>query len=184
MSVYKTLSARERILNTAHTLFYREGIRATGVDRLIAEAGVTKVTFYRHFPSKTNLILAYLQYRHQLWMTWLRKAIVRRRGYPLDELLVSTFREWVGSEEYRGCAFINAVVELQGDLPEVGGIAKRHKDELVETIADLMPETEDRMAIARAVVVALDGAIVHAQIENHPDFAIDALETVLRKLLR
>jgi len=54
--VSPTLPARERILLTAHELFYRDGIRATGIDRVIAESGVTKVTFYRHFPSKNDLI--------------------------------------------------------------------------------------------------------------------------------
>jgi AcrR family transcriptional regulator len=58
------LSARDRILRTAHDLFYADGLRATGIDRVIAEAGVTKVTFYRHFPSKNDLILAYLNLRH------------------------------------------------------------------------------------------------------------------------
>ena len=62
-----TPSARDRILRTAHDLFYRDGIRATGIDRVIAESGVAKLTFYRHFPSKNDLIRAYLDYRHQRW---------------------------------------------------------------------------------------------------------------------
>ena len=60
-----TLPARERILVTAHELFYRDGLRATGIDRLIAESGVAKLTFYRHFPSKDDLIRTFLDYRHQ-----------------------------------------------------------------------------------------------------------------------
>ena len=58
------LPPRERILRTAHDLFYRDGIRATGIDRVIAESGVAKVTFYRQFPSKDDLVLAYLDFRH------------------------------------------------------------------------------------------------------------------------
>ena len=68
------LPASERILLTAHDLFYREGIRATGIDRVIAESGVTKVTFYRHFPSKNELILAFLAYRHERWMALVRRG--------------------------------------------------------------------------------------------------------------
>ncbi|WP_394700542.1 TetR/AcrR family transcriptional regulator [Thiomicrorhabdus sp.] len=76
------LPARERILLTAHDLFYREGIRATGIDRLIREAGVTKVTFYRHFPSKNDLILAFLHYRHQRWMDWFASGAENSRKSP------------------------------------------------------------------------------------------------------
>eukprot|EP01031_Cornospumella_fuschlensis_P009142 gene9142-11228_t len=57
-----TLPARDRILVTAHDLFYRDGIRATGIDRIIAESGVAKLTFYRHFPSKDELVKAFLNY--------------------------------------------------------------------------------------------------------------------------
>ncbi len=75
------LPARERILATAYRLFYREGIRATGIDKVIAEAGgVTKVTFYRHFPSKDALILAYLELRHQRWMDWFVDSLDRHAG--------------------------------------------------------------------------------------------------------
>src|SRR6218665_2250806 len=64
------LPARDRILVTAHQLFYRDGIRATGIDRIIAESGVAKLTFYRHFPSKDDLVLAFLDYRHDRWLAW------------------------------------------------------------------------------------------------------------------
>ena len=75
--IHGELPARERILRTAHDLFYAEGLRATGIDRVIAEAGVTKVTFYRHFPSKNDLILAYLNLRHEQWMAWFVAALAR-----------------------------------------------------------------------------------------------------------
>ena len=72
-----SLSARERILHTAYRLFYRDGIRATGIDAVIADARVTKVTFYRHFPSKDALIIAFLELRHHRWMQWFREALTR-----------------------------------------------------------------------------------------------------------
>ncbi|MBC8948429.1 hypothetical protein Xets_01100 [Xenorhabdus sp. TS4] len=77
----KVSKARERILKTAHMLFYRDGIRATGIDRIIKESEVTKVTFYRHFPSKNDLILAFLDYRHELWIQWFKKSLQVRREY-------------------------------------------------------------------------------------------------------
>src|SRR3954470_24343514 len=74
------LPARERILVTSHDLFYRAGIRATGIDRVIAASGVTKVTFYRHFPSKDDLVRAFLDHRHGLWMAWFVDALGRGRA--------------------------------------------------------------------------------------------------------
>src|ERR1700712_4327962 len=91
---------RERILHTAHDLFYRDGIRATGIDRVIAESGVAKVTFYRQFASKDDLILAFLDYRHERWMAWFVDALARHGGTPAA--LVPTLREWLSSAEFRG----------------------------------------------------------------------------------
>ena len=77
-----TLPARERILVTAHELFYRDGLRATGIDRIIAESGVAKLTFYRHFPSKDALIRTFLDYRHERWMAWFVDALGRHGAVP------------------------------------------------------------------------------------------------------
>ncbi len=182
----EALSARDRILRTAHDLFYRNGIRATGVDRVIVEAGVTKVTFYRHFPSKNDLIRAYLEYRHRLWMDWVVDALERHRGRGrgVEKRLVAVFQEWFESEGYRGCAFLNAVVEMAGVLPEVADIAKRHKDAVADVIARLLPESPDRQDRAQAIAVALDGAILRAQMERTAESALAALDMTLRGLAK
>lgn len=161
------LSARERILRTAHDLFYRDGVRATGIDKVIAEAGVTKVTFYRHFPSKNDLIRAYLDYRHELWINWFIDALTRHgatSGQGLNAL-VPTMEEWFNNPIYRGCAFINTVSELGCVLPDVLEISSRHKQDMTDVIAGLLPETPDRVAIANAAAIAVDGAIVKAQLD-------------------
>lgn len=102
----------------------------------------------------------------------------------MEKLLVAVFQEWFESEGYRGCAFLNAVVELADALPEVAGIAKRHKDEVTEAIARLLPESEDRTGRALAIAVALDGAILRAQMEKNAAPALDALERILRALIK
>lgn len=177
------LPARQRILLTAHDLFYREGIRATGIDRLIAESGVTKVTFYRHFPSKNDLVCAYLAYRHELWMAWFVDALARhgaeRRGLAA---LVPALAEWLGDRDFRGCAFINSVGELAGSLPQVTDIARRHKDEMTAVIERLLPASRTRTRRARAIAVAIDGAIVHAQFEQTPDAPLKTLEWLVKSL--
>jgi AcrR family transcriptional regulator len=174
--------ARERILLTAHALFYRDGIRATGIDRVIAESGVTKVTFYRHFPSKNLLVQAYLDHRHARWMAWFDDALRRhggeRAGRGLDAL-VPALAEWLRDEHYRGCAFINGVGELGGALPEVVEIARRHKADMAARIAALLPPSRRRVRDAQALALAVDGAIVHAQFDASPEAALTGLQRLV-----
>lgn len=168
----KSSPARNRILETAHDLFYRDGVRATGIDRLIAEAGVTKVTFYRHFPSKDDLVLAFLDYRHERWMGWFCAALARhregqredeRRADPLAPLALA-LAEWFENPDFRGCAFINSVAEMGGALPRAVEIAARHKDDMTKAIAALLPrDMENRAIAAQAAGLAADGAIIRAQ---------------------
>ncbi|WP_266156342.1 TetR/AcrR family transcriptional regulator [Dyella silvatica] len=174
-------AARDRILQTAHDLFYRDGVRATGIDRVIAEAGVTKVTFYRHFPSKDDLVLAYLAYRHQRWIDWFIDALKRHgaRGKPLAAAVVAAMSEWFASEDFRGCAFINSVIELGGALPEVHQITQRHKQTMVDALVAGLPATRHAKADALAMAVAIDGALVRAQYDED---ASDALKSLTRLL--
>lgn len=178
-SVSQTHSARERILLTAHELFYQEGIRATGIDRVIAEAGVTKATFYRHYPSKNDLIREFLEYRHQRWMAWFIDALQRHGGSV--KAIVPALAEWFRGEHFRGCAFINSVAELGGDLPEVAEMARRHKAEMAFVIARLLPSRQ-RKQNAQAVALAIDGAIIRAQFDQTPDGALLALGRILKAL--
>jgi len=171
-----TSSARERILLTAHALFYREGIRATGIDRIIREAGVTKVTFYRHFPSKNDLIRDYLEYRHEHWMNWFRNALQRygtSSAKPLDTV-VEALGEWFQDEAYRGCAFINAVAEFDGALSDVAEISRRHKKEMTDVLGSLLAGSASEGKEAM-VAMAIDGAIIRAQMENSPEAALQTL---------
>ncbi len=165
--------ARERILLTAHDLFYRDGIRSTGIDSVIEQAGVTKVTFYRHFRSKNVLIVAYLEYRHERWMTWFTAAL-QRHGGTLPAL-VPTMAEWFRAPGYRGCAFINGVSEIAPALPEVSEITRRHKTDMQKAIAALLPSGRGRENLARALALVVDGSIVQAQFRSDP-------EAVLRDL--
>lgn len=174
------LPARERILMTAHDLFYRDGIRATGIDRVIAEAGVTKVTFYRHFPSKNDLICEFLEFRHRRWMDWFVDAL-QRHGGDL-KALSPALAEWFRSEIYRGCAFINSVGELGPVLPGVVEISRRHKQDMTAAIEALMPESDQRERDAQAIALAVDGAIIRAQFDESPDAALQALERVVGSL--
>lgn len=156
------LSARDRILHTAHDLFYRDGIRATGIDRVIAESRVTKVTFYRHFPSKNELIVQYLTLRHERWMGWFTDALQRHGGQGVPAL-VESLREWLASPTFRGCAFLNSVSEMGTSLPEAVSLTAQHKDDMREAIGTLLPASPQRKRQAAALALAVDGAIVQTQ---------------------
>src|SRR5258708_35050323 len=150
--------ARERILLTAHDLFYRDGIRSTGIASVIEQAGVTKVTFYRHFRSKNVLIVAYLEHRHERWMTWFTAAL-QRHGGTLPAL-VPTMAEWFRAPGYRGCAFINGVSEIAPALPQVSEITRRHKTDMQNAIAALLPPGRLREGLAGALAVVVEGAML------------------------
>jgi AcrR family transcriptional regulator len=177
------LPAREKILRTAHDLFYRNGIRATGVDRIIAESGVAKLTFYRHFASKDELIRSFLEYRHEVWMTWFLEALSRHGAEAGGGLrpLLGAMSEWFSEPKFRGCAFINSVVEVGGTLPDAMAIARRHKNDMTRAIGDLLPDSSSRRAHAQAAALAVDGAIIRAQMYGAKD-ALGSLRLLVQAL--
>ncbi|MEA9390414.1 TetR/AcrR family transcriptional regulator [Acerihabitans sp. TG2] len=161
----KLSEARERILNSAHRLFYRDGIRATGIDRIIKEAAVTKVTFYRHFPSKNNLILAFLDFRHRLWINWFEESLRRNinRYGTLPEGLTETLAEWFKSDDFRGCAFINTVSEIGNELPQVMPLIREHKTQMEQIIASFISSEKDEGRMAQKYALLVEGAITTVQ---------------------
>jgi AcrR family transcriptional regulator len=176
------LPPRERILHAAHDLFYRDGIRATGIDRVIAESGVAKVTFYRQFPSKDDLILAFLDHRHERWMTWFVAAL-SRHGDTVAAI-APALREWLASPGFRGCAFLNSVGELGPALPAVLDATRRHKQDMAAAIARLIVPAAGRARLARALALAVDGAIVQAQFHASPDAPLESLAFLIKALDR
>lgn len=180
------LSPRERILRTAHDLFYAEGLRATGIDRVIAEAGVTKVTFYRHFPSKNDLILAYLNLRHERWMAWFTDALQRHGGASQGaQALPQVMKEWFRGEalgDFRGCAFLNGVSEMGPTMPAVVEATRQHKQQMTDAIEALLPQSGQRKGAAEALAIAVDGAIVQTQYSGDPAPALRALQFIADQL--
>ncbi len=114
-------STRERIVHTAYELFTRRGIRAVGMDEVIARAAVAKATLYRHFPTKDDLVLAVLQRREQLWTYELIEAESRSRGNTPEEQLLAIFdvlHDWFQQHEgYDGCSFIRVLLEMGATHP-------------------------------------------------------------------
>jgi AcrR family transcriptional regulator len=108
-------SGGDRISRAAYELFSRHGVRDVGVDAVIARAGTAKMTLYRNFPSKDDLILDFLRRREQLWTVgWLQFESARRGERPQDRLLAifDLFSEWFGRADFEGCAFLTTMMEV------------------------------------------------------------------------
>src|SRR5580692_5631807 len=108
-------SGRERLSRAAYELFSREGVRAVGVDTVIARAGTAKMTLYRNFTSKDDLILDFLRRREQLWTReWLEAESQRRGASPRDHLLAifDIFSEWFSQPDFEGCSFLTTMIEV------------------------------------------------------------------------
>jgi AcrR family transcriptional regulator len=110
----KKESAKSRILKVASDLFYHEGVRAVGIDRIIDESGVAKASFYRNYATKDELVVAYLEYRHQLSMNNVDEAHRKYPDSPVKQLydLIHGLAARMKSPNYRGCSFMNTAVEF------------------------------------------------------------------------
>ena len=157
-----TRPARERLLTAAGELFYESGIAATGVDAVLARAGVSPATMYAHFAGKDGLVAAYLEERHTTWrQTW--DAVLAGYRDPVDRLLsvfdaVARFRQQQGNR--RGCAFLAAATELPPGHP---GQRWLEADSRLLTgrlhelaVAAALPDPED---VAATLLLCYDGAL-------------------------
>jgi AcrR family transcriptional regulator len=161
-------TARERVLRAAYDLFCRHGVQAVGVDRIVAEAGVAKMTLYKHFRSKEELIVATLELRGELWTRgWLGRSLAEHPGPPGATLLAifDNLDEWVRSDDFDGCLFNNSLLETHdADSPVRAGALEQRTNvrELIRELADAAgapaPET-----LARDFQLLMTGTIVAAE---------------------
>src|SRR6201996_4241491 len=160
---------RERIVEAATELFYAQGLRAVSAEKIIAQVGITKVTFYRHFPTKDDLIVAYLERRAQ----WERDAIAQARQAAAD--VPDAFRivaEAIGAEScspgFRGCPFINAAAEYADPEHPVRRTVDSHRRWFRQAIQDLLAEMDvpDPALVADQVVMLRDGAMVSGYLSD------------------
>lgn len=181
---FESLPPRERILAAAHALFYGEGIRATGVDKIIERSSVSKVTFYRQYASKDDLIRAYLDYRHIHWISWFRASLedATAAGSSAANALAATLRSWFSRADFRGCAFLNAAAELGSSDPEILQTVRRHKQEMSSVLDGVFGA--EAVSAGRSLSLLIDGAIVHAQMGQPIDEVLRDLEAAVAKAVR
>lgn len=178
--------AAERILQTASRLFYEEGIRAVGVDAISEAADVSKVTLYKNFGSKDELVAAYLRRRDGRWRAVLARD-TDRHADPVERLLAvfDAYGDYLFDEEgYRGCAFINAAAELPDDDHPARPVIRAHKDGIREHLSILAARAGFRApeALAERLLILLEGAWVTAVVRRSAAPLDSAREVAVRLL--
>jgi AcrR family transcriptional regulator len=158
--------AQERILSSAYELFSRRAIRDVGVDEIIESAGVAKATLYRHFPSKDDLVVAFLERREQLWTREFVEVEARRRASTPDEQLLAifdVFDEWFRRDDFEACSFINVLLEM-GTAHPAGKASVRHLENIRSVVRALAEEAglRDLDSFARSWHILMKGSIVSA----------------------
>lgn len=161
--------AKERIQSVADELFYRFGINATGIDEIVEKANVAKMTLYKNFQSKDNLVLDFLQERDRKWNEHL-ESFTKKCSTPEERILAvfDALNDWIEDKGFRGCAFINTAVEIADFEHPAFVFARRHKRRLRNYFKEQLIEAgsynpeED----ADQLLILFEGAIITAQMES------------------
>jgi AcrR family transcriptional regulator len=180
------VSARERILATASELFYREGIRAIGVDTVVERSGVSKTSLYRLFDSKDALITAFAAEKDRLFWAWWDRLEEQHATDPraLLEALLSGIGQRIGHSTYRGCPFLNLATEFPDDNHPGRAVAQGNKEgmraRLATIVAKLGVSDPDRTASQIALII--NGAYVTGLIVEPTDLVADLVDAAMKLL--
>jgi len=176
-------AARERLLSTADRLFYAQGIQATGVDQVVAEAEVAKATLYSNFPGKDGLIAAYLERRLVEWVTSARAVDdPSLSAAERVDRLFALLERGVRSRDFRGCPFTNAVIECP-NVRQVREVVKRYRVAMADHFAEISGLDPTDSRVTRLAMI-YDGALTAAKsvhdwkaVEEARRFAIEVVDT-------
>lgn len=178
------MSTSDTITQSALRLFYRQGFHASGVEQLSQEAGVTKKTLYRHFPSKEHLVEAALQLRDSEFMARARAA-VEAAGEPLRPLAYIDFiAAWVQEPGFHGCAFINASAEYSAPTDPPHRLAKAHKQQVLDYLEAICRDAQlpQPPRVARQLFLIGEGLIVASQVNGPLQEVIEAARDMALRL--
>lgn len=169
---------RERLLRAATRLFYRHGINAVGIEAVIAEADVARMSLYRHFGSKDELVAACLDQLDRYYHDWFVDQVEQRNESARHRLLAAfdVLDEWIHSDDFRGCAFINAAVELADPQHAANSAVLAHKARNRGYLEELATQAgaPDPSTLARQMLLLIEGAIVTALVQGDRNAARDA----------
>jgi len=157
---------RERLLDTAYTLFSTRGVNQVGIDTLLAESDCAKASLYKYFRSKDDLVLAFLERREELWTRrWLEAEIKQRTKDPRKRLLAifDVFDTWFRGKDFEGCSFINVLLETEPESP-VRHSATRHLAKIRAIVQELADEAglKNARQFAHVWHMLMKGSIIAA----------------------
>jgi AcrR family transcriptional regulator len=179
-------SARERILETADDLFYREGIHAVGIDTIIEKSGVAKMSLYRSFASKDALVAAYLEARSRRYWQWWDGVMAKSAGQPRRQLpdLFEAIAVRTRRPEFRGCAFMKAAAEFPEASSRVRVVALAHKKEMRKRLLELCRSigAHQPEVLSNQLLMLIEGAYSTAGILGKRD-AVKATANAAKALI-
>lgn len=174
-------SARQRLLETARKLFYHEGIRSVGVDTIVEQSGVGKATLYRHFPTKDDLIVAYLMEMDRDDRQWFEETTTVPGRSPREQLLAwfESCEQRIKEPGFRGCPFLNAMAEIAEPEHPAYQLAVTHERDLRENLAELSRQAgaRDPEQLADQLLLIVNGALASASLfgEHSPSRQLKAI---------
>lgn len=174
-------SARERILDTAGILFYRDGFHTVGIDTIIAESGVAKMTLYRHFPSKDDLIVAYLNRGNDMFWHWIDQTIAGAQG-PAEQIIAifETIGRQATSPQCLGCSFQGAALEFPSQAHPAHQVALAHKEAFRERLRTLAERAGlvGPAELANQLLMLMEGAWIVSRMYGPQNPAVDLVPAV------
>lgn len=151
---------RDTLLDTAERLFYEAGFHATGIDRVVSEAGVARMTLYNHFPSKEALVEAVLERRYRRYLDDLQHAVAQAPDGSCTATLMERHCHWLATVSDRGCIVLKAIAEFEQHHPPIAEQGRRLKDELLRLIRDALARDGrgDVDELAGRLLIVLEGS--------------------------
>lgn len=169
-----SVPTRQRLIDAATKRFYRDGFRNVGIDQVLADVGISKTAFYKHFESKEDLMLAVLE-DHDLWMQDTFRKMVHERGgpNPVDQLrsLFEVVETIIESADFQGCIFVNVSMEfplLHEPAHQAAAASKQAMEEIVHDLA-VQAGVADPRALARELCLVMEGAYVTRHVTGNPE---------------
>lgn len=179
--------AQEIILNAADELFYKEGVHAVSVDAIVEQAGLNKMSVYRQFSSKTDLVLAYLERKQAAFRDEWAASMAKHPGQPKQQLLqfFQDLAEKASAEEFRGCCFLNVAVEFPDKNHPTRQLVCAHQKELFEKFAEIVTAlgASNPAELAYTLILLMEGTYADSQTYGTDSAAIAMLPAIVEKLL-
>lgn len=159
---------RDQLVEAALELFAREGYHATGIDKVLEAAGVAKMTLYKHFRSKEELILAVLRLRDERWRNQFMRGVEKRAKEPRDRLLAmfDEMGRWFAEPDFSGCMFINASAEYGDHADPIHAASAEHKRLVEQYVRGLAEQAgaSDPGPLAAQLCLLMEGAVVFSHV--------------------